>query len=83
MSYIETIDLHGETKDSAKRVLQSKLKSLPKDTRQLVVIHGYHSGNALKDIVRSFSHPRVERKSIGLNQGETILIIRNMQAVKK
>lgn len=77
MSYSITIDLHGETSESAKKLLCSRLKSLPKDTRELVVIHGYHGGHILQDTVRKFKHPKVEKKILGLNQGETIFIIRN------
>lgn len=76
MSYIETIDLHGETRESARQRLTATLKALPKDTRQLVVVHGFHGGNALREMVRNLKHPRIEQKSIGLNQGETILIIK-------
>ena len=76
MSYIETIDLHGETRESARQRLTATLKALPKDTRQLVVVHGFHGGNALREMVRNFKHPRIEQKSIGLKQGETILIIK-------
>lgn len=77
MPYTVTIDLHGETRESAKQKLQCRLKSLPKDTRELVVIHGFHKGNVLQETVRKFKHPKVERVILGLNQGETILLIRN------
>lgn len=83
MAYTETIDLHGETRESAKQRLTGALKSLPKETRQLVVVHGYHGGNALREMVRNFKHPRIERKSIGLNQGETILIIKPSEKTVK
>lgn len=70
------IDLHNETRDSGKRRLTAKLNSLPKGTDELVVIHGYHSGTVLRDMVRSFKHPKVERKILGMNQGETIFLIK-------
>lgn len=76
MPYSVTIDLHGETSASAKQKLQSKLNSLPKDTRELIVIHGYHGGTALQETVRKFKHPKVERVILGLNQGETTLLIK-------
>lgn len=71
------IDLHNETRESGKRRLTEKLKTLPKGTYELVVIHGYHSGTVLRDMVRSFKHPKVERKILGMNQGETIFLIKN------
>lgn len=76
MPYSITIDLHGETTISARQKLQSRLNSLPKNTRELVVIHGYRSGTALQETVRKFKHPKVERVIIGLNQGETTLLIK-------
>ena len=70
------IDLHNETRESGRKRLTAKLNSLPKGTQELVVIHGYHSGTVLRDMVRSFKHPKVERKILGMNQGETIFVIR-------
>lgn len=76
MAYFETIDLHGETKESAKQKLTQKLKTLPKDTRELTVIHGFHGGKALQETVRKFKHPKVEKVILGLNQGETVFLIK-------
>lgn len=76
MAYSIAIDIHGETRKSGRKLLENKLKSLPKDTREIVVIHGYHQGNTLQQMVRSFKHPMVERKILGLNQGETIFLIK-------
>ncbi len=76
MAYSERIDIHGETGESARKKLCEKLKTLPKDTKELVVIHGYHGGHILQDTVRRFKHPKVERKILGLNQGETVFLIK-------
>lgn len=76
MAYSIAIDIHGETRQSGRKLLENKLKSLPKDTREIVVIHGYHQGKTLQQMVRSFKHPMVERKILGLNQGETIFLIK-------
>ena len=76
MAYSITIDIHGETRQSGRTLLENKLKSLPKDAREVIVIHGYHQGNTLQQMVRSFKHPMVERKILGLNQGETIFLIK-------
>lgn len=48
MAYSIAIDIHGETRQSGRKLLENKLKSLPKDTREIVVIHGYHQGNTLQ-----------------------------------
>lgn len=76
MAYSITIDIHGETRQSGRKLLKNKLKSLPKDAREVIVIHGYHQGNTLQQMVRSFKNPMVERKILGLNQGETIFLIK-------
>lgn len=77
MSYSVKIDLHGETVDSAQRILTQRLKSLPKDTQEVVVVHGFHGGTALREMVRKYKNSRIERKILGLNQGETIFIIKS------
>ena len=79
MSYFSELDLHGMTSSEAKQTLDLTLKKLPDDVRELTVIHGYRGGTALKDMVKRYSHPRVERKIVGLNQGSTILVIRPKQ----
>lgn len=76
MSYSIKIDLHGMKVNSAKELLNIRLRTLPKDTREVVVVHGYHGGTALRDMVRSYQNPKIERKFIGLNQGETIFAIK-------
>lgn len=77
MPYSIEIDLHGHTVDSARRLITDTLKTLPKDVREVSVIHGYHSGNALRNMVSKYSNAKIERKILGLNQGVTIFIIKN------
>ncbi len=77
MAYAIEIDLHGHTVESAGKLLNDTLKKLPKDVREVHVIHGYRQGTALRDLVRRFRHPRVERKILGMNQGSTIFLIKN------
>lgn len=76
MSYYAKIDLHGHTAESAERMLTSRLSQLPNDTVEVIVIHGYHGGTKLLETVRSFKHYRIERKILGLNNGETIFMIK-------
>lgn len=76
MAYSVTIDLHGQTVESAKRLLTARLRSLPKDVREVVVVHGYHGGVALQNMVRGYRHFKVEKKLLGLNQGETVFLIK-------
>lgn len=72
------IDLHGHTVESATRLLTQRLKSLSKNVTEVAVLHGYNSGTALRDMVRRYKNPKIERKVIGLNQGETIFIIKKI-----
>ena len=74
---IMTVNLHEMDTAQAKQWLYSKVSAAPKEIREIEVIHGYHGGTALQNMVRkSFSHPRVKNKILGLNQGSTILILK-------
>jgi hypothetical protein len=64
------------TTSEAKKYLTTRLKTLPKNTREVEVIHGYHGGSALLQMVRNFKYPTVERKILSLNQGSTIFVIK-------
>ena len=48
---------------------------MPNDVREVTVLHGFHGGTALRDMVRRYKNPKIERKILGLNQGETIFVI--------
>lgn len=75
-SQIITIDLHQYTVVDAKQKLQLAVTIAPHDIREIIVIHGYHRGTALRDMVRKeFKNKRVARKYISLNQGVTSLIL--------
>ena len=76
MSYSEKIDLHGQTAESAKRLLSARLSQLPNDAAEVTVIHGFHNGTKLLETVRNFKHYRIERKILGFNNGETIFMIK-------
>lgn len=76
MPYFASIDLHGHTVESARKLLTSELKRLPADVRELTVIHGYHGGTALMQFVRSYKNKRIEKKILGLNNGETIFLLK-------
>lgn len=72
-----TIDLHGKTVAEAKAELMRVIKTCPKHIKEIDVIHGYTKGQALQNLVRrEFSHPRIERKIITMNNGSTTLILK-------
>ena len=76
-SAVITVDLHSMQVSEAKKYLKQKLDSAPKTCLELEVIHGYRGGTALMNMVRkSFTHPRIKSKSIGLNQGSTTFYLK-------
>lgn len=71
------IDIHGMTENEAKTFLISKLNNIAPQIEQLVIIHGYRGGNILANMVRKkLKHPKIYRKILTLNSGETILILK-------
>ena len=71
------VDLHGLTEEDAKRRLEHLLSSAGRDVEEVRVIHGYNGGQVLRDMVRlKLKHPRIASKLIGLNPGETRLILK-------
>lgn len=72
-----TVDLHTMSTAQAKKFLEMKVSSASREIREVEVIHGYHGGTALQQMVRKgFKHPRVQAKLLGLNQGTTILVLK-------
>lgn len=80
MNAFEKLDIHGMTVEQAKISIDSRLRKNKGEVYTLKVIHGYHSGTALKDFVRRHykNDPRVLRIEVGLNPGETDLILREL-----
>ncbi len=71
------VDLHGMPVIQAKREMQQLLKTCHKTTREIEVIHGYTNGQALQKYIRKeLSHPRIERKVFGMNNGSTTIILK-------
>ena len=74
------IDVHNMTQVQAIAAIDAKLRRADASVYRLRVIHGYHSGTAIRDAVRARykKHPKVMRIEIGLNPGETDLILREL-----
>ena len=72
------LDLHGMNTHQAKIAIDSKLKRAKAGTYRIRLIHGYHGGTALRDMIRKSyrSHPKILRIELGLNPGETDLVLR-------
>ncbi len=74
----EKVDLHGKNKYQARIALDAVLRRVRRGVYRVQVIHGYHYGTELRDMVREGyrDHPKVLRVEDGSNDGETILILR-------
>ena len=72
-----TADIHGMQTAEARTALERLISSADKNATEIMVIHGYSGGKALSDMVRKkLSHPRIARKILSMNQGETLLMIK-------
>lgn len=72
------VDLHGMTCVQAQAAVDAALRRAGGSVYRLEVIHGYHGGTQLRDMVRRVygKHPRVLRLELGLNPGSTELVLR-------
>ena len=75
MPYSVTIDLHGQTVESAGKLLTQRLKQLSDEVREVTVLHGFHGGTALRDMVRRYKNPRIERKYSDLIKAKRYLLL--------
>ena len=74
------IDVHNMTRTQALTAIDAKLRRADASVYRLRVIHGYHGGTVLRDAIRSQykNHPKIRRIEIGLNPGETDLVLREL-----
>lgn len=79
-SGIMELDIHGMTKYQAKISIDSMLKRADRSIYRIRVIHGYHSGTELKNMVQKLyrSHNKVKRVELSLNPGITDLVLRDI-----
>ena len=80
LSGICEINLHGMKAETAKRAVEHAVLKADGSVYRIRVIHGFHGGTVLRDLVRKHyvSHPKVKRIEIGMNQGETELVLREL-----
>ena len=79
-SGIETIDVHGFTRDKAMTYIWRRVKSAGSDVYRVRVIHGHNGGTVIKDAIwREYRNGKNKVLGItgGDNPGVTELIIRN------
>ncbi len=74
---IRELDVHGMTLYQARIAIDAALRRA-KGVYRLRVIHGYHGGTALRDGIRKHyaANKAVLRVELGLNPGETDLVLR-------
>ncbi|MDD4170003.1 MAG: hypothetical protein PHD36_07095 [Desulfotomaculaceae bacterium] len=67
-------------KHQAKIYLDSRLKQAAADVYIIRVVHGYHGGTELREMIRKeYKHnPKVKRVQKSLNPGVTELILREL-----
>lgn len=70
------VDLHDFQPWEATLFLKETLDSSKPSIKEIVVIHGYHSGQHLMNMVRNdFIHPKIKNKFVNLNQGTTTFVL--------
>ena len=80
MNAFQEINVHNMTKVQALTAIDAALRRANAGVYRIRVIHGYHGGTVLRDAVRAryAKHPKVRRIELGLNPGETDLILREL-----
>ena len=79
------LDLHGKNTYQAKVALEAALRRAGAGTYRIRIIHGYHGGTVLRDMVRREygAHPRVKRVEGGFDPGITDLVLREFNLYKE
>ena len=74
------IDLHGMRAEDAKKKIDQAIRAADKSVYRIRLIHGYHRGHGLKDMIwDEYSYnrnPKVLRVEGGFNDGITELVLR-------
>ncbi len=80
MNSFQEIDIHYMTKVQAFTAIDAMLRRADSSVYRIRVIHGFHSGTVLRDAVRAHykKHPKVLRIELGMNMGETDLVLREL-----
>ncbi|MEG1932106.1 MAG: hypothetical protein RR075_03240 [Pygmaiobacter sp.] len=76
---ILTLDLHGKNTYQAKIALDAALRRANGGVYRIRVIHGFHGGTALREMLQSdyAAHPRV-RRLVAVSEGSTDLVLREL-----
>lgn len=71
------VDIHGMRVEPAKFRLETIIENCNADITEIIVIHGYNSGQVLKNMVREeLLSPRIKQIRASLNAGQTVIALR-------
>lgn len=73
----KVVDLHRLTKEEAKIELINALNTTDVDVKCLLVVHGYHGGTVIKNLVRKEFQSDYIAEKINHDAGRTIYILKN------
>ena len=76
MGGIVELDLHGKNTYQARVAIDAALRRAGKGTYRIRVIHGFHGGTALRDMIRTEYVQRALRVETGIDPGVTDLVLR-------
>ena len=69
------LDLHGKNEYQAKVAIDAALRRAKAGTYRLRLIHGYHGGTALRDMIRR-DYASICLRVLPLDNGRTDLVLR-------
>ena len=70
------VDIHGLRVEDAEYRLRHLIDNAGAEVTEIVVIHGYNRGLALRDMVwNSLSHPRIQTRLRSLNEGQSRILL--------
>lgn len=75
MEGIVTVDLHGKNVYQARVAIDAALRRAKSGTYRLRLVHGWHGGTALRDMIRQEYADRCLRL-VRINEGATDLVLR-------
>ena len=76
MGGILELDLHGKNAYQARIAIDAALRRAGKGIYRIRLIHGFHGGTALRDMIRSEYAERGLRLETGIDPGVTDLVLR-------
>lgn len=74
---IVELDLHGMNTYQAQITIDAALRRAGGGTYRLRLIHGYHGGTAIRDMLwTTYTHRGDVRRLVSVNEGTTDLVLR-------